>query len=152
MGFEIVEELQRRFVRVAAGMGRDGKVEIDPAGKGPDAINAAVLAGEVEKGAVAAVVDPLRQQLEEFLLRGEDIGAAATTGAGAAADSNSGLAVAVGMRINALAEAIGTAIKEGKPPSAFIAGPLTPDHSPLQLLDLARNDGRRIATIARTGI
>ena len=76
MGFEAGEELQRRFVGVATGMGRGRKVEIDPAGQGPHAVDAAVLAGKVEEGAKAAVVDAFRQQVEEFLLGGEDIGSA----------------------------------------------------------------------------
>ena len=152
MGFEAGEELQRCFVRVAAGMGRGGQVEIDPAGQGPDAIDAAVLATAVEEGAKAAVVKPLRQQIEEFLLGGEDIGPALAAGAGAATDGESGLAVAEGEGVNPPAEAVGTAIKEGDLPPALVTGALAPDDAPLQLLDFARNDGRRVATIARAGI
>ena len=152
MGFEIGEELQRRFVGVATGMGRGSQVKIDPAGKGPHAVDAAILTGAIEEGAKAAVIDALRQQVEEFLLRSEDIGPALATGAGAATDSDSGLAVAEGKRINSPAKTVGTAIKEGDLPPALVTGALAPDSPPLQLLDFARNDGRRLATIARAGI
>ena len=152
MGFEIGEELQCRFVGVAAGMGRGGKVEIDPASEGPDTVDAAVFAAAVEEGAVAAVVDPLRQQIEEFLFSGKDIRATAAAVAPAAADSNSGLAVAEGKRINLLAEAVGTAIKEGELTPALTAGALVPDDSPLQLLDFPGDDGRRAGARACTGL
>lgn len=145
VGFEIIEELQRHVIGVATGMGRGCQVEIDAAGEGSDAIDAAVLAAEVEERAVAAVVDPLRQQIEKFLLRGKDIGPAVTAGAGAATDRDFGLAVAEGMRIDPLAETVGIAVKEGELAAALAAGPLAPDDTPFQLLDFAEDDGGRAA-------
>jgi hypothetical protein len=43
MGFDIIEQLQGRVVRVPAAMGGRAEVEIDAAGKGPDAVDAAVF-------------------------------------------------------------------------------------------------------------
>lgn len=93
VGFEIVEELQGHFVGIAAGMVGGGKVEVDPAGKGTHAVDAAVFAVQIKKRAIAAVVGPFREKIKKFLFRCKDIRATTAASAGSASDTDFGLSM-----------------------------------------------------------
>ena len=127
MRLEIIKQLQGRVIRVTAVMSRGGKVEVDPAGKRPDAIDAAVFSDKIEKRAVSGSVEPFRQQLQHLLLIGKHIGPAAAAGAGRAADSRSNFPTAEGMVNHPAAEPVRRPVEEGDLPPAVASGPLTPD-------------------------
>jgi len=72
VGLEGVEQAQHGVGGVPAGVAGGSDIVVDPAGEWPDAVDRAGPAGEVEEGAEAAVILPLRQQVEELLFAGED--------------------------------------------------------------------------------
>ena len=136
VGFEVVEQLQHDFGGVLAGVAGGSEVVIDAAGEGPDRIDPAGPPGKVEEGAVAAGIQPLRQEIEYIFLVGEDVGAAAAAAAGRTAGEG-GLAAAEGVGKDAAAEPVGDTVEEGDPAPVVLPCPLGPDDPPLEPFDFA---------------
>jgi len=130
MGLEVIEQLQGHVIGVSAVMSGCAEVEVDPAGKRADAVDAAVFPGQVEKGAVTGIVDPFGQQVQHLPFIGKQIGPAAAAAAGRAAGSID-LPTAERMLKDPAAEAVCRPVQEGDPPPAVTTGPLVPDDPPL---------------------
>ena len=135
VGFQVIEQLQCRVVRVLAVMNRGGEVVIDPAGKRPDAVDAAVPPGKIEKRTVSRTVRPFRQQVQHLLLIGEHIRPTLAALAGCTAGGRSHFPMTEGMGKYPAAEPVSHPVQEGYPAPPVITGPFRPDNPPLQLFD-----------------
>jgi hypothetical protein len=130
MRLERIKQLQGHIIGVLAVMGGRAEVEIDSAGKWPDAVDATVLSSEIEKGAVAGIVDSFRQQIQHLLFVGKHIGPAPAAAAGRAA-GRSNFTGAKGMLEYPPSETVRCPVEEGNLPPVITPGPFVPDHTPL---------------------
>lgn len=151
MRFEVVKKLQHRVVRVPAGMSGGVEIEVNAAGKRPDAIDATALASEVEEGAISGLVRPFREQIQYLLLGGKEIGPALAAGTGRAAAGEFHFPATKRMGKDPAAEAVRRPVKEGDLTPPVATGPFGPDNPPFQLFDFPCKDCGRVTTLARLG-